>query len=107
MPPATGPWIDTIVGVLSVALFALGLVGLLTQREVIRQIFALKIMLQGVCLALIWAGRANSDVFLAQSMVLSALIVEAVVMAVALALMVNVYRHYPSGDVDELTRLRG
>jgi NADH:ubiquinone oxidoreductase subunit K len=40
-------------------------------------------------------------------MVISALIVEAVVMAVALALMVNVYRHYPSGDVDELTRLRG
>ncbi len=100
-------WIDTLASILSIPLFVLGLVGLLTQRKVIKQIFGLKIMLQGVCLALISAGRANGDLYLAQSMVISALIVEAVVMAVALALMVNVYRHYPSGDVDELTRLRG
>jgi len=33
--------------------------------------------------------------------------VEAVVMAVALGLVVNVYRHYPSGNVDDLDRLRG
>jgi multisubunit Na+/H+ antiporter MnhC subunit len=40
-------------------------------------------------------------------MVLSALIVEAVVIAVALALIVNVFRHYPTGDVDDLRRLWG
>ena len=31
----------------------------------------------------------------------------AVVIAVALALIVNVFRHYKSGDVDHLNRLRG
>jgi NADH:ubiquinone oxidoreductase subunit K len=40
-------------------------------------------------------------------MVISALVVEAVVIAIALALIVNVFRHYPSGDVDDLSRLRG
>jgi NADH:ubiquinone oxidoreductase subunit K len=40
-------------------------------------------------------------------MMISALIAESVVIGTALALIVNVYRHYPSGDVDDLNRLRG
>lgn len=106
-PPAATPWVNVLTTALSLALFALGLIGLLTQRRVIRQVFGLKIMLQGVALGLIHAGRLNNDPHLAQSMVISALIVEAVVMVVALALIVNVYEHYPSGDVDDLDRLRG
>jgi NADH-quinone oxidoreductase subunit K len=100
-------WFDPVASVLSILLFIIGLVGLLTQRRVIKQVFGLKIMLQGVCLALIQTGRLHNDLFAAQSMVISALIVESVVMAVGLALIVNVYRHYPSGDVDDLNRLRG
>jgi NADH-quinone oxidoreductase subunit K len=100
-------WSRGVGSYLSVALFVLGLVGLLTRREILKQLFAIKVMLQGVCLALINAGTIRGDVQTAQSMVISALIVEAVVMAVALALIVNVYRHYPSGDIDDLDRLRG
>jgi NADH:ubiquinone oxidoreductase subunit K len=103
----TSPWIDTINTLTSVLLFLIGLGGLLLQRNAIKQVVGLKIMLQGVTLALIQAGRMHQDLQFAQSMVISALIVEAVVIAVALALIVNVYRHYPSGDVDDLNRLRG
>jgi NADH:ubiquinone oxidoreductase subunit K len=95
----TSPWIDTINTLTSVLLFLIGLGGLLLQRNAIKQVVGLKIMLQ--------AGRMHQDLQFAQSMVISALIVEAVVIAVALALIVNVYRHYPSGDVDDLNRLRG
>jgi NADH-quinone oxidoreductase subunit K len=102
-----GFWFDGAASVVSLLLFALGLIGLLTQRRVVKQVFSLKIMLQGISLALIQAGRMGGDLFAAQSMVISALIVESVVMAVGLALIVNVYRHYPSGDVDDLNRLRG
>jgi len=42
-----------------------------------------------------------------ETMVISALVVETIVIAIALALIVNVFRHYPSGDVDHLDRLRG
>ncbi len=100
-------WSGGVGTYLSVALFVLGLVGLLTRRQILKQLFAIKVMLQGVCLALINAGIIRGDVQTAQSMVISALIVEAVVMAVALALIVNVYRHYPSGDIDDLDRLKG
>ncbi len=102
-----GSWFDPVASVVSILLFVIGLIGLLTQRRVIKQVFGLKIMLQGVSLALILSGRMRGDLFSVQSMVISALIVESVVMAVGLALIVNVYRHYPSGDVDDLNRLRG
>jgi NADH-quinone oxidoreductase subunit K len=101
------PWPGVLNTLLSLLLFAVGLIGLLTQRSVIKQIFGLKIMLQGVTLGLIEAGRLNQDLAFAQGMVISALIVEAVLVAVALALIINVVRHYPSGDVDDLIRLRG
>jgi NADH-quinone oxidoreductase subunit K len=101
------PWLDPLNVVLSALLFASGLFCLLTQRNAIKQVIGLKIMLQGVTLSLIHAGQMHADANTSQAMVLSALIVEAVVIAVALALIVNVYHHYVSGDVDRLNRLRG
>lgn len=101
------PWLIIVNTSLSLLLFGIGLLGLLTQRNIIKQVFGLKIMLQGITLGLIQAGRLHNDLNFAQAMVISALIVEAVVIAVALALIVNVFHYYPSGDVDDLNRLRG
>ena len=101
------PWLGALLTGAGLVLFTLGLLSLLLRRNVIRQVIGLKIMLQGVSLLLILAGQRHDDLALAQSMVVSALIVEAVVIAVALALIVNVFRHYPSGDVDDLRRLWG
>ncbi len=103
----TPPWMDWVNTIASLLLFVIGLGGLLTQRNVIKQVLCIKIMLQGVTLGLIHAGRLSQDLHFAQAMVVSALIVESVVIAVALALIVNIFRHYPSGDVDRLDRLRG
>ena len=104
---ALTPMLDALLTGVGLVLFVLGLVGLLIRRNVIRQVIGLKIMLQGVSLLLILAGQRFDDMALAQSMVVSALIVEAVVIAIALALIVNVFHHYPSGDVDDLRRLWG
>ena len=100
-------WLDPFNTGLAIALFAVGLFCLLTRRNVIKQVIGLKIMLQGVTLSLVHAGRLQGDSQAGQAMVVSALIVEAVVIAVALALIVNVFRHYASGDVDSMNRLRG
>jgi len=88
-------------------LFLLGLACLVTQREAIKQVIGLKIMLQGVTLGLIYQGHVSGDLHTVQSMVISALVVETILIAVALALIINVYEYYPSGDVDELDSLRG
>ena len=91
----------------SALLFLLGLGCLVARRESIKQVIGLKIMLQGVTLALIYQGYVSGDLHTVQSMVVSALVVETILIAVALALIINIYQYYPSGDVDELDRLRG
>ena len=100
-------WLDLLNVALVIALFLIGLFCLLTRRNVIKQVIGLKIMLQGVTLSLVHAGHLRGDMRLAETMVISALVVETVVIAIALALIVNVFRHYPSGDIDLLDRLRG
>ena len=101
------PWLDLVNTALSIFLFLAGLFCLITRRNVIKQVIGLKIMLQGVSLSLIHAAYLRGDTPTGEAMVVSALVVEAVVIAVALALIVNVFRHYPSNDIDDLTRLRG
>jgi len=103
----TMPWLDMLNISLTALLFLIGLFCLLTRRNVIKQVFGLKIMLQGVTLSLVHAGHMRGDVRFAETMVISALIVETIVIAIALALIVNIFRHYPSGDIDRLDRLRG
>ncbi len=91
----------------ALTLFVVGWTCLLTQRIAIKQVIAIKLMLQGVSLMLILAGRQQGNLALAQTLVVSALIVETVVIALALAMIVNVFRRYPEGDVDLLRKLRG
>ncbi len=100
-------WLDPLNTALSLALFAIGLFCLLTRRNVIKQVIGFKIMLQGVTLSLIHAAQLHGETVFGETLVVSALVVEAVTIAVALALIVNVFRHYPSGDIDDLNRLRG
>ncbi len=107
MNAQTMPTIDLLSTVLAVLLFMIGLICLLTQRNVIKQVVGLKIMLQGATLSLIIAGRLRGDTRFAETMVISALVAETVVIAIALALIVNVFEHYPSGDIDRLNKLRG
>jgi NADH:ubiquinone oxidoreductase subunit K len=105
--PLASTWLDPLNTALSLALFAIGLYCLLTRRNVIKQVIGLKIALQGVTLSLIHAAQLHRETVFGETLVVSALVVEAVTIAVALALIVNVFRHYPSGDIDDLNRLQG
>ncbi len=100
-------WLDILNPLLVAMLFLIGLFCLVTQRNVIKQVIGLKIMLQGVTLSLLHAGHVLGDMNVAQSMVISALVVETIIIGLALALIINIYHHYPSGDIDHLKRLRG
>ncbi|NLE44042.1 MAG: hypothetical protein GX620_04925 [Chloroflexi bacterium] len=101
------PYVDAINTSVSILLFLIGLTCLVTQRNAIKQIIGIKIMLQGVTLALVHAGTLLQDSDLAQTLVVSALIVETVVISIGVALVINIFRSVPSGDVDRLDRLKG
>jgi NADH:ubiquinone oxidoreductase subunit K len=98
---------DSINPWLALALVLLGLLALASQRRVLKQVLGLSIMLQGALLALVDAGRINDQIEAVQPLVITALVVEAIVMAIALVLIINVVRYHPAGLVDDLTELEG
>lgn len=99
--------LDIINTSASALLFVIGLGCLLSQRSLIKQVVGLRIMVQSVALSLIHAGFLLRDTNRAEAMVISMLVVEAIVIAIGLAMIVNAFRHYPSGDIDRMDRLRG
>ena len=107
MSDALPPVVDGLLTAVSILLIITGFGGLLTQKAVFKQVISLKIMLQGVALTLIHAGQIHGDPHLAQAMTISAVIVETVIIAIALALIVNVYLHYPDGNTDKMNELKG
>ncbi|GAB4135756.1 MAG: hypothetical protein Kow0040_21230 [Thermogutta sp.] len=86
-------------------LFALGMIGFLSRRNLILMFLAVEIMLQGVALTLVGWGRYHGNAE-GQVFVLFIIAVAAAEAAVALALVLNVFRTGRSLDVALLARLR-
>lgn len=97
---ALNPWLTLI-------LLALGLVTLLTQRRALKQALGLSIMFQGALLALVDAGRVQDQIQEVQTLLITALVLEAIVIGIVLALIINIVRRHPQGLVDDLTELKG
>ena len=96
-----------LFGALAFTLFLLGWICLITKKQVFKQVIGLKILLQGVSLGMILAGKLVSRMALAQMLVISALVVEAVLVSLALAMIVSVYHNVPDGNIDRLRKLKG
>ena len=101
------PLLDIVNPLLSAALILIGFLCLLTCRRLLKQVIGLNIMLQGALLNLVDAARVQGDLELVQSLVVSALVAETIVLAIVLALTINALRYFPSGEVDDLRTLRG
>lgn len=100
-------WTEWLNPFLALALLTLGVLCLLTRKRVIKQVIGLSIMLQASLLILIDAGQVVEEPQISQGMVISALVLEAIVFSIALALIINVFRYHPEGRVDDLDTLRG
>ena len=101
------PSSDLLYPFLSIALLCIGFICLLTPRRVVKQVVGLSIMLQGALVSIVGAGQVNGKMQETQSMVISALVAEAIVLAISLAVTVNVFRFHPEGRVDDLDTLKG
>lgn len=73
--------------------FIIGLLCFFLRKRYIRQLVGLKLMLQSISLGLILTGWQQGDTRLAQSMVISALVIEAVVIGLALTMIIHIARH--------------
>ena len=87
-------------------LFA-GLYALLTMRNLIKLFIGIEVVSKGVSLALLATGWARQSVLVAQSLVVTFIVVEVSLVATALALIINIYKNTKSLDVRKLARLKG
>jgi NADH-quinone oxidoreductase subunit K len=94
-----------LIGVLG--LLGVGFYGLLATRNLIKLIIALQILVKAALLGLMLAGRASGHVMLGQSLAVTVIVADTVVMVMALAFAVQIKRQTGSLDVHDLSRLKG
>ncbi len=90
---------------LSLALFSLGIFGVLARRNLIFILISLEIMLNAVILLFVAAGNihGNAD---GQVMYILILTLAAAEVAIGLSLVIYMYRQHQHLDVDQLNKLR-
>jgi NADH-quinone oxidoreductase subunit K len=87
-------------------LFALGLVGVLARRNVIFVLLALEIMMNAAGLAFVVAGSRWEQPD-GQIMFMFVLTMAAAEVSVGLALLLQVYHHFKTLDIDAVSKMRG
>jgi multisubunit Na+/H+ antiporter MnhC subunit len=88
-------------------LLFVGIYCLLTMKNVIKLFIGIEVISKGVSLALLATGFVKKNILLAQSLVITFIVVEVCLVATALALIINIYRHTNSLDIRKLTKLKG
>jgi NADH-quinone oxidoreductase subunit K len=105
---ASSPFTSLTLGhylLLSAALFVLGVVGFLTRRNLIVMFLCTELMFQAAAIAMIAFGRYHMDVS-GQVFVIFILTIAAAEAALALALVVLLYRRRETLDADAWSDLR-
>jgi len=102
---------------LSAALFAVGVLGVLVRRNAIVVFLAIELMLNAVNLSLVALARHMGpmvagpaglvDAMQGQVMVIFVLAVAGAEVAVGLAIIVALFRNKPTLDVDEINLMKG
>jgi len=91
---------------IAAALFSVGLIGLLTRRNLMFILMSIEVMLNAAGLAFVVAGArwGQAD---GQVMVLFILATAAAEVAIGLALVIQFYRRFGTLDADAASTLRG
>jgi NADH-quinone oxidoreductase subunit K len=92
--------------ILSFAIFATGMLGMLIRRNVVIMLLSMELMLNGANLALVAYSRFRGDEA-GQVMAFFVMALAAAEAAVGLALVIAVYRHFKTLNIDQFNTLKG
>jgi NADH:ubiquinone oxidoreductase subunit K len=95
--------------IVSALLFAIGLAGALTRRNGIMVLIGIELMLNAANLNFIafWRYSPHPEALTGIMFVIFSIGVAAAEAAVGLALIISIYRHYRTVNVDQITTLKG
>ncbi|MXV51408.1 NADH-quinone oxidoreductase subunit NuoK [Pedobacter sp. HMF7647] len=91
---------------LSAALFVIGLYAVLVKRNVIQLLIGIEFMINAALINFVAAGKSDKNYMGGQMTALFTIVIAAASVAVALAIILNVYKYYKSIDPDKLNKLR-
>lgn len=91
---------------IAAALFSIGLAVVLTKRHAVVVLMGVELMLNAVNLNLVAFSQYDPDRLQGQLFSLFVIVVAAAEAAVALSLIIQVYRHFRTVRLDELTDLQ-
>lgn len=95
--------------IFSALLFAIGLAGALTRRNAILVLIGVELMLNAANLNFIafWRFSENPEALTGIMFVIFSIGIAAAEAAVGLALIIAIYRHYKTTDLDKADSLKG
>ena len=93
----------------SALLFAIGLAGAVTRRNAILALVGIELMLNAANLNFIafWRYGAHPEALSGMMVVIFSIAIAAAEAAVGLALIIAIYRHYQTVNLDEINNLKG
>ncbi|MBQ1343256.1 MAG: NADH-quinone oxidoreductase subunit K [Firmicutes bacterium] len=91
----------------ALVLIALGIFMLVMTSNMIRVVLAVEVMMKAVTLLLIYAGQINGQLGLAQTFIVTQIVIEIVLAAVASGLVINIYRKTGQRELRRLNKLNG
>ena len=97
----------SVIGFFVLMMSLAGLYCLVVTRSLIRAIIGLELLIKAVTLLIIAVGYVTGRTGLTQSLVITVIVIEVVVMAMAGGLTLRIYKHNGSLDVRLLKRLKG
>lgn len=83
----------TIIFLTTVLLYIIGFYYLIVTTNLIRKLIALELLTKGITLVLIYVGKTTGQMATAQSMVITLIIIEVVILAVAAGIIINIFNH--------------
>lgn len=98
--------IDVLL-LLGAALFCIGLAVVVTRKNAIAVLIGIELMLNAANLNLVAFSRFDGDQLQGQIFALFVITVAAAEAAVALAIVVKVYQHFNTADLDQINELKG
>jgi NADH-quinone oxidoreductase subunit K len=94
---------------LSALLFSIGMAGALTRRNAILVLIGIELMLNAANLNFIafWRYGPNPEALMGIMFVIFSIAIAAAEAAVGLALIIAIYRHYKSANLDRVDSMKG
>jgi len=97
----------TMFGIGVILTLVIGLFCVLTTNSLIRSLIGLEILTKGVTLLLVLTGYVTGRTGLAQTLVITLIVIEVAVIVVAVSIVLALYRHNSEIDTTMLRNLRG